>query len=44
MKIVKMGQDAWTNVHQTFTENIKDIYVVANEPALDALDGYNDTT
>jgi len=44
MKLVKMAQDAWTNVHQTFTEDIKDLYIVANEPALDALDGYNDTT
>ena len=44
MKVVKMQQDAWTNVHQTFTETIKDIYIVANEPALDALPAYNDTT
>jgi hypothetical protein len=44
MKLVKTGTTAWPNVHQTFTETIQDLYIVANEPALDALEGYIDTT
>jgi hypothetical protein len=44
MKLIKTGTKKWPNQHQTFTETIKDLYIVANEPALGALDGYNDTT
>lgn len=44
MKLVKTGTNQWPNQHQTFTETIKDLYIVANEPALEALEGYNDTT
>jgi len=44
MKLIKTGAKEWPNQHQTFTETIKDLYIVANEPALDALEGYNDTT
>jgi FAD/FMN-containing dehydrogenase len=44
MKIIKTGYTAWTNRHDTFTENIKDLYELGNEDALDALDSYNDAT
>jgi hypothetical protein len=44
MKKIKTGATKWTNRHEVFTEKIKDLYVLGNEPALDALDGYNDTT
>lgn len=44
MNIVKTGRTQWGNQHETFVETIKDLYEVANENALDALDGYNDST
>lgn len=44
MKKIKTGSKKWTNRHETFTEKIKDLYVLGNEPDLDALDGYNDST
>ncbi len=44
MKIIKTGNKEWENRHETFVEKIKDMYVVANEPALNALDSYNDCT
>ena len=44
MKIVKTGSVQWTNRHETYTENIKDLYITGNEPDLAALDGYNDAT
>src|ERR1700712_1354479 len=44
MKISKTGDTQWVNKHETFVENIKDLYHLANEANLDALDGYNDTT
>jgi hypothetical protein len=44
MKVIKTGKTAWPNRHETFTETIKDYYIVANESNLGALDGYNDTT
>ncbi len=44
MKIIKTGRNEWENKHETFTEQIKDLYVIANDNTLDALDGYNDTT
>ena len=44
MKNIKTGQTAWENRHEIFVEQIKDLYIAANEPDLDALDSYNDTT
>jgi len=44
MKLIKTGQKEWPNRHETFTETIKDLYIVANESNLDALECYNDTT
>src|SRR4051812_20237864 len=44
MKIIKKKQHAWTNRHDTFTENIKDLYELGNEADLDALNSYNDAT
>ena len=44
MKKIKTGSKKWTNRHETFTEKIKDLYVLGNEPDLNALDGYNDST
>lgn len=44
MKIVKTGGKQWQNMLQTFKINIKDLYIVANDQSLDALEGYNDTT
>ena len=44
MKIFKTGITSWENKHQTFVENIQNLYELGNEPAMDALSGYNDTT
>ena len=44
MNIVKTGDQTWENRHETFTENIKDLYELADEADLDALSGYNDAT
>ncbi|BAV06691.1 FAD binding domain-containing protein [Filimonas lacunae] len=44
MKIIKKKQRTWTNRHDTFTENIKDLYTLGNEANLDALSSYNDAT
>src|SRR5258705_13841112 len=44
MNIIKTGRTDWGNKHETFVEEIKDLYFIANENALDALEGYNDTT
>jgi len=44
MKTIKTGDTTWENRHETFVENIKDLYELGNEDNLDALDGYNDTT
>ncbi len=44
MKLVKTGQKEWTNRHEIFTEKIQDMYIPGNEPALDALESYNDAT
>lgn len=41
---IKTGQREWENRHEIFVEKIKNLYIPGNEPALDALDGYNDTT
>jgi hypothetical protein len=44
MKIFKSGQKEWVNRHESFTEQIKDLYTAGNEPDLDALESYNDAT
>ena len=44
MKIFKTGATKWQNKHETFIENINNLYELGNEHSLDALDGYNDTT
>lgn len=44
MKKIKTGQQDWENKHEIFTEKIKDMYIPGNEPGLDSLAGYNDTT
>jgi hypothetical protein len=44
MKNIKTGKTAWENRHEIFVEKIKDLYIAGNEPDLDALDSYNDTT
>jgi hypothetical protein len=44
MKKIKTTQTEWENKHEIFTEKINSLYIVGNEPALGALDGYNDTT
>jgi hypothetical protein len=44
MKIIQTGNKDWTNRHEVFTENIKDLYITGNEPNLNALDSYNDAT
>lgn len=44
MKIFKTGHKEWENRHETFKENIKDLYELANDNNLGALDGYNDST
>ena len=44
MQIIKTGDQTWQNRHETFTENIKDLYELGDEADLDALAGYNDAT
>lgn len=44
MKLIKTNTKQWQNMLGTFKEKIKDFYIVQNEPDLDALEGYNDTT
>ncbi len=44
MKIFKTGATNWQNKHETFIENIHNLYELGNEPSLDPLGGYNDAT
>lgn len=44
MIIVKTGKKQWQNMLGTFKVTIKDLYEVSNDPGLDALQGYIDTT
>lgn len=44
MKVIKTGDKTWENRHEVFVEDINDLYELANEDNLDALDGYNDST
>ncbi|TWF42257.1 D-arabinono-1,4-lactone oxidase [Chitinophaga polysaccharea] len=44
MKIVKHGSSPWSNMHNTFTQQVTDLYDLANEVTGTALQNYNDTT
>jgi hypothetical protein len=44
MKIIKTGFATWENRHETFTQQIKDLYELGNDPMLGPLEAYNDTT
>jgi hypothetical protein len=44
MKVVKTGNTTWENRHEVFVEQIKDLYALGNDDALDALASYNDAT
>ena len=44
MKIISTGLTEWENRHEIFKEKINDLRIAANEPALDALESYNDCT
>ncbi len=44
MEVVKTGDKTWENRHETFIEDINDLYELGNLSSLDALAGYNDTT
>ncbi len=43
MKKILSDEQQWENKHETFTETIKEFYTIGNEPALGALESYNDT-
>src|SRR5260221_7265912 len=44
MKIIKTGFNTWQNRHETFTQQIKDLYELGNDSQLGPLDAYIDTT
>ena len=44
MKIIKTGVSTWQNRHETFTQPIKDLYELGNDPMLGPLEAYIDTT
>lgn len=44
MKVIKTGNKTWENRHETFVEDIADLYTLGNEPLMDASDSYNDAT
>ena len=44
MKIFKTGAKQWENRHEVFVQDIFDLYELGNDPLLDPLSGYNDTT
>src|ERR1700712_2919087 len=44
MKKLLNDLQKWENKHETFVEDIKALYTIGNEPDLEALEGYNDTT
>lgn len=44
MKIIKTNVNSWQNRHETFTQDIKNLYELGNDPMLSPLDGYNDST
>lgn len=44
MKIIKHGGFPWSNLHNTFTTQVTDLYDLANEVTGTTLQNYNDTT
>lgn len=44
MKVIKTGDKTWQNRHETFVENIQDLYELGNDDILNAIDSYNDAT
>jgi hypothetical protein len=44
MKIVKEGPFNWHNLHETYSQQVTDLYHLANEQAASGLDSYNATT
>ena len=44
MKIIKTGFTTWENRHETFKQPIKDLYELGNDPMLNPLAAYIDTT
>src|SRR6186997_940603 len=44
MKIIKQGVRKWTNLHQTVTQQVVDVYDLVNETSGTALQNYNDST
>jgi hypothetical protein len=44
MKIIKTGKKEWTNRHETFTQDISNLYDLANRDSGDVLADYNDST
>jgi len=44
MIIIKTGFNTWQNRHETFTQQIKDLYELGNDPQLSPLAAYIDTT
>jgi hypothetical protein len=44
MKIFKSGPRPWQNQHETFTEQLTDLYTLGNEPGMSGIEGYKDTT
>lgn len=44
MIIIKTGKKEWTNRHETFTQDISNLYDLANRDTGDILADYNDTT
>lgn len=44
MKVIKTGNKTWQNRHETFVEDINDLYELGNDDTLNALDSYNDAT
>ncbi len=44
MKIIKQGVRKWSNLHQTVSQQVVDVYDLANETSGNPLENYNDTT
>jgi len=44
MKVIKTGNKTWENRHETFVEDIQDLYTLGNDPIMNASDSYNDAT
>src|SRR3569833_1181250 len=44
MKVIKTGNKTRENRHETFVEDIQDLYTLGNDPIMNASDSYNDAT